>query len=170
MAVLDLRLYPDPILRQKARPVVEFGSALENLVSDLLESMCAHRGIGLAAPQVGISQRVAVVDLDPGGAESHPFVLVNPEILLEEGRVLDSEGCLSIPGLTEKVVRPRRVRVRAQDARGEFQELEGEGLLARAFCHEIDHLDGILFIDRLTGLRRESALRRLKRLLAEAEA
>lgn len=170
MAILDLRLYPDPILKQKASPVEQFGPALQNFVFDLLESMRAHGGIGLAAPQVGVSQRIAVVDLDPGGSESHPFVLVNPEIVFEEGRVLDSEGCLSIPGLTEKVVRPRRVLVRAQDARGEFQEIEGEGLLARAFCHEIDHLDGILFIDRLTGLRRESALRRLKRLLAEAEA
>ncbi len=169
MAVLELRLYPDPILKQVARPVEEFGLELERFVFDLLESMRAHGGIGLAAPQVGVSQRIAVVDLDPEGPESHPYVLVNPEVVAREGRVLESEGCLSIPGLTEKVERPQRVVVRAKTATGEVQELVGENLLARAFCHEIDHLDGILFIDRLTGLRRESAFRRLKRLLSEAQ-
>lgn len=170
MAVLPLRLYPDPILKQVARPVEQFGPDLDSLVENLFQSMRSHGGIGLAAPQVGIGLRVAVVDLDPAGPESRPYVLINPAILHQEGREVDSEGCLSIPGLTERVERPRRVEVKAQDPSGAFRTYDAEGLLARAFCHEIDHLDGILFVDRLTGLRRESAMRRLRKLLADSPA
>jgi peptide deformylase len=137
-------------------------------VRDLAETMYAAPGVGLAAPQIGVEQRVAVIDIAPGRPESELHVLVNPRIVDSEGREAGEEGCLSIPGLTEKVDRPRKVTVTAQGVDGRPIELAAEGFLARAACHEIDHLDGVLFIDRLTGLRKELALRRLRKLpLAE---
>ncbi|HSM12583.1 MAG TPA: peptide deformylase, partial [Thermoanaerobaculia bacterium] len=125
---------------------------------------------GLAAPQVGVELRVAVVDVAPGRTDSRLHVLVNPRLVAEQGSQVDDEGCLSIPGLTEKVVRPASIRVAAQSVTGEPFELEAEGYLARALCHEIDHLDGVLFVDRLTGLRKELALRRLRKLPYVREA
>jgi len=157
-------LYPDPVLRQRTEPVERFDGELERLVADLRETMYAAPGVGLAAPQIGELRRVAVIDVDPRGPESKLHVLVNPRILDAGGEQLDTEGCLSIPDFIEKVERPASVRVAAQSATGEPFELVAEGFLARALCHEIDHLDGVLFIDRLTGLRRQLALRRLKRL------
>lgn len=164
-----IRLYPDPILRQKTAPITRFDAALAELVETLRETMYDAPGVGLAAPQIGEAARVAVVDVDPRGPASRLHVLVNPQIVASAGELVDSEGCLSIPDFTEKVSRPERVRVAAQSASGEPFEIEAEGFFARALCHEIDHLDGILFIDRLHGLRRQLALRRLKRLGFEVE-
>jgi len=172
MAVREILLYPDPVLRRPARAVETFDTELRRLVDDLAATMYAAPGVGLAAPQVGVGLRVAVVDVAAGTPEARLNVLVNPRLVVAEGQQTEEEGCLSIPGLAEKVVRPRRVVVEAQGVAGEPLRLAGEGLLARALCHEIDHLDGILFVDRLTGLRKELTLRRLRKLpyLQEASA
>jgi peptide deformylase len=169
MSLLPIRIYPDPVLRVRSRPVETFDEALARLVMDMVETMHAAPGIGLAANQVGVERRVAVVDLSAGEREEDLIVLVNPELLAEQGEDEDVEGCLSIPDFTEKVTRPLAVRVRAADVRGESFELEAEGLLARAICHEVDHLEGKLFTDRLRGLRRERARRMLKRLTRDQE-
>jgi peptide deformylase len=170
MAVRPIVLYPDPVLRRPALPVERFDTELAELVRDLSETMYDAPGLGLAAPQVGVGLRVAVVDVQPAAPERRLHVLVNPRIVASEGRQRDEEGCLSIPGLAEQVDRPLRVRVAARDVHGEPIEIAGEELLARALCHEIDHLDGVLFVDRLTGLRKELALRRLRKLPYVAEA
>ena len=167
MAVLPIRIYPDPVLRQKARAVERFDAALARLVADMVETMVAAPGVGLAAPQVGVSQRVAVVDLSVGKEPGALLVLVNPRLVEQEGLASDVEGCLSLPGITDKVDRPERVRVEAQDASGRPFDIEVEGWLARAVCHEIDHLDGVLFVDRLRGLRKERVRRQLRKLAAE---
>ncbi len=164
MSVQPIVLYPDPILRRRTAEVEAFGPELAQLVEDLQETMYAAPGVGLASPQIGVLKRVAVVDPDPRGPDSRLHVLVNPRILESSGSESDSEGCLSIPGFTERVERPLRVRVAAWHADGAPFELEAEGFLARAICHEIDHLDGILIVDRVHGLRRQLALRRLRRL------
>jgi peptide deformylase len=164
MAVLPIVLYPDPILQRPTRPVERFDGELAALVRDLAETMYEAPGIGLAAPQVGVELRVAVVDVAPGEPDSRLHVLVNPRIVERAGSVAGEEGCLSIPGLAESVERPERIRVAAANVEGEPFELEASGLLARACCHEIDHLDGVLFFERLAGLRKEMALRRLRKL------
>ena len=168
MALRDIVLVPDPILRQQAAPVDSFDEELRTLVRDMIETMHAAPGIGLAGPQVNVSSRVAVVDVTAGEDPDAVLVLVNPVIDETSGSESDEEGCLSIPGLTDKVERATSIRLRAQDVDGREFELEAQDLTARAIQHEIDHLDGILFIDRLRGLRRERARRRLKRLLQEA--
>lgn len=167
MAVRPIVLFPDPVLRQRCRPVERFDQGLAGLVGDLVETCHAAPGLGLAAPQIGVELRVAVIDLSVGAEPSELHVLVNPEIVERSGALADTEGCLSLPDLTERIERPERVRVRASGLRGEPVEVEGEGLLARALCHEIDHLDGVLFIDYLRGLRRELMLRRLRRTFGE---
>ena len=168
MALLPIRIYPDPVLRTKCAPVTEFDDRLRRLAEDMVQTMYDAPGVGLAAPQIGEAIRMAIVDVTVGEGEEDGSeglkILVNPEIVGEEGREIDTEGCLSIPGLSEKVARPARVRVRAQDLEGETFEIETEGYEARAFCHEIDHLDGVLFVDRLRGLRRELARRSLRKL------
>jgi len=164
MPVRPIILYPDPILRRRCPEVEAFGADVEALARDLADTMYDAPGVGLAAPQIGVEARVAVVDVSPGQPESKLHVLVNPRVLEASGRESDSEGCLSIPGLSERVDRPSRVRVEAFDPAGERFELEAEGFFARALCHEIDHLDGVLFFERLTGLRKELALRRLRKL------
>ena len=167
--IRPIRVYPDPVLRVRCPEAAAFDEELTRLVADMVETMHAAPGVGLAAPQVGVERRVAVVDLSVGRDPASVLVLVNPVIEAAEGSEIDTEGCLSIPDFTEKVDRPERVRVAAQTVDGAPFELEAEGFFARALCHEIDHLDGILFIDRLTGLRRQLALRRLKRLGFEVE-
>ena len=170
MSRREILLYPDPILRRKTVPVERFDDELAKLVDDLRETMYDAPGVGLAAPQIGDLRRVAIIDLDPRGPESKLHILVNPRIIGSDGEATDTEGCLSIPDFTDKVDRPERVKVSAQTAAGEPFEIEAEGFFARALCHEIDHLDGILFIDRLRGLRRQLALRKLKRLGFEVES
>jgi peptide deformylase len=169
MSLLAIRIYPDPVLRARCREVETFDETLARLVDDMVETMHAAPGIGLAANQVGVETRVAVVDLSAGERREDLLVLVNPELLTEAGEEEDVEGCLSIPDFTEKVTRPLAIKVRANDLAGKRFEVEAEGLLARAICHEMDHLAGKLFTDRLRGLRRERARRVLKRLERERE-
>lgn len=169
MAILPIRIYPDPVLRVKCPEVTEFDAALRKLAADMIETMHAAPGIGLAAPQVGVEKRIAVVDLSVGEDRSQVHVLVNPKIVFKEGMESDVEGCLSLPGINDKVDRPLRVTVKAQDLDGKPVELQAEDWLARALCHEIDHLEGILFVDHLRGLRKERVRRQLRRLAAESE-
>lgn len=164
MSLLPIRLYPDPVLRQPAEAVANVDEALRSLVEDMVETMHAAPGVGLAAPQIGRSIQLAVVDVSVGKESSALRVLLNPEIIWREGQEADVEGCLSIPEYTDRVVRPARVRVQSLTLAGDETEFEAEGYEARAVCHEIDHLNGILFIDRLRGLRRERGKRFLKKL------
>jgi peptide deformylase len=167
MSLLSIRLYPDPVLRVRCPEVETFDAELERLVEDMVETMYAAPGVGLAAPQVGVESRVAVVDATVGEEPGALRVLINPEILSTQGSEVDVEGCLSIPDITDKVERPAAVSVRAFDPQGREQLIEAEGLEARAIQHEIDHLNGILFTDHLNGLRKERARRRLRRLRDE---
>ena len=168
MATREICLFPDPVLREVATPVDTFDDELRTLIDDMVETMHKAPGIGLAAPQIGISKRLAVVDLSVGEDPEQLLVLVNPELEVSADEEADQEGCLSIPDFTEKVTRPATVKLTAKDAQGEAYELEADGLLARAIQHEIDHLDGVLFVDYLKGLKREKAKRHLKRLLRGA--
>jgi peptide deformylase len=162
--IRPIRLYPDPVLRVRCPEVETFDDELRRLADDMVETMHDAPGIGLAAPQVGVETRLAVVDLSVGEDPDQLHVLVNPEVLEREGRGVEVEGCLSIPGITDKVPRSVRIRVRARDASGETFELEAEEWVARAILHEIDHLDGVLFVDHLRGLRRERVKRQLRKL------
>ncbi len=164
MPVLPIRQYPDPVLRVRCAPVEDFGPDLERLVEDMIQTMHDAPGVGLAAPQVGVELRVAVVDPTAGVDPEAVRVLVNPEILDAAGVDTDTEGCLSIPDFTEQVTRPASVRVVARDLEGESYEIDADELEARAIQHELDHLDGILFVDRLRGLRRQRARSFLRRL------
>ena len=169
MAIRAIRIYPDPVLRVQCRAVTGFDESLRKLVDDMIETMHAAPGIGLAAPQVGVDLRVAVVDLSVGEEPDGLHVFINPEIVQRRGQETDVEGCLSLPGITDKVERPTFVRIKALDLEGNPFEVEAEDWLARAICHELDHLDGILFVDHLRGLRRERSRRQLKKLAAEQE-
>jgi peptide deformylase len=161
--------YPDPILQRPSAPVTEFNDELRKLVADMFESMYAAQGIGLAAPQIGIAKRLTVIDLSNQKDPKQKIVLINPEITLEEGKQFEEEGCLSLPDIRDKVRRAARVMVRAQNEYGEWTEREGTELLARAFLHEIDHLNGILFIFRISALKRDLVLRRIRKLQRAGE-
>jgi peptide deformylase len=164
MAVLPILEAPHPLLKAKAEPVAGVDASLRKLVADMLETMYLAPGIGLAAPQVGVPKRVCVADVADrkGGEEPRPLVLVNPEVAWRsEEELAQEEGCLSLPGQFAEVTRPAAVRVRYQDLDGERRELEAEGLLARCLQHEIDHLDGVLFTDHLSPLRRNMIMRRM---------
>lgn len=156
--------YPDPVLAKKGAAVTDFGPELAQFVEEMWASMYAARGIGLAAPQVGVSKRLTVIDVSFKEKPDERIVLINPEIIEREGKQFEEEGCLSLPEIREKVQRAARVKVRAQDVNGNFFEAEGDDLLARAMQHEIDHLDGILFIDHLSGLKRDLVKRRIRKL------
>ena len=170
MAILPVRIYGDPVLRQKAAEVRVFDDALRAFVADLRDTMRAYHGVGLAANQVGVPQRVAVVDvpLDEEGARRAAYALVNPVIVARESSEDSDEGCLSIPGIFEEVSRAYRIRVRFQDETGREVTVDAEGYLARAIQHEVDHLDGVLFVDRLSALKR-TFLRRALDSLARGE-
>ena len=161
--------YGDPILERPGAAVKNFGAELEELAEDMFASMYAAQGVGLAAPQIGKSMRFAVVDVTSGKNPEAKIVLANPEITHAEGEVREEEGCLSVPGFRGYVVRPQFVTVKAQDAKGEFFEIRGENLLARAFCHEIDHLNGILFLQHLGMLKRDLIKRKIKKLKKQGE-
>ena len=156
--------YPDPVLSKPGKPVTEFTPDLVQLVEEMWTSMYAAHGIGLAAPQIGISRRITVIDISFKERPEEKLVLINPKVIEREGKQHEEEGCLSLPEIREKVLRAARVKVRAQNVEGEFFEVEGEDLLSRALQHEIDHLDGILFIDRLSTLKRDLVKRRIKKL------
>jgi peptide deformylase len=161
--------YGDPVL-ERSTPINEkFDAELEKLAEDMFATMYAAQGVGLAAPQIGKSLRLAVIDVSTGKNPEAKIVLVNPEIIHAEGEVREEEGCLSIPGFRGYVVRPQFVTVRAQNLKGETFEIRGENLLARAFCHEIDHLNGILFLQHLSMLKRDLIKRKIKKLRKEGE-
>jgi len=167
--VLPIVKYPDPVLQRPALPVTEFDSELQTLVDDMFESMYAAEGIGLAAPQVGVSKRLTVIDLSFKKKPEDKIVLVNPEIIVREGKQFEEEGCLSLPEIREKVSRAAKVVVRAQDAAGKWFEKDAETLLSRCIQHEIDHLDGVLFIFRISMLKRDLALRKIRKLQRAGE-
>ena len=161
-----------PILERVADPVTEFDTPeLHALIDDMFETMHAAHGIGLAAPQIDLNKRITVLDVAGAedDAEPDPIVLINPEIIKKEGKQTGEEGCLSIPTFREPVTRARKVTVRAQDVTGEWFEIDGEELLARAFQHEIDHLNGILFINHLSVLKRDLIKRRIRKLIKAGE-
>jgi peptide deformylase len=161
--------YGDPILEKPTTPIKTFDTELEQLAEDMFASMYAAHGVGLAAPQIGLHLRMAVVDVTGGKNPEAKLVLANPEIIHAEGEKREEEGCLSIPGFRGYVLRPQFVTVRAQNAKGESFEIRGEDLLARAFCHEIDHLNGILFIQHLSMLKRDLIKRKIKKLRKQGE-
>jgi peptide deformylase len=162
--------YGAPILERAAEPVAEFASAeLEELIADMWETMYASKGVGLAAPQIGVAKRISVIDITVGEDESKKIVIINPEISSKEGSQTGEEGCLSIPGFREPLTRANKVTVRARNEKGEAIELEGDELLARAFQHEIDHLNGILFIAHLSALKRDIIRRKIKKLQKAGE-
>ncbi|HEU4982465.1 MAG TPA: peptide deformylase [Acidobacteriaceae bacterium] len=161
--------YPDPVLEQPGEPVTEFNDELRALVDDMFESMYEAKGIGLAAPQIGLSKRLTVIDLSFKEKPEDKIVLINPEIVFRAGKQHEEEGCLSLPEIREKVTRAAKVRVKAQDLEGKWFELEGEELLARAFQHEIDHLDGILFFRRVSALKRDLILRKIRKMQKAGE-
>jgi peptide deformylase len=161
--------YGDPILEKSTPHIKKFDAELEELAEDMFASMYAAQGVGLAAPQIGKSLRLAVVDVTSGKNPEAKIVLANPEVIHFEGEQREEEGCLSIPGFRGYVVRPQFVTVKAQNIKGEPFEIRGENLLARAFCHEIDHLNGILFIQHLGMLKRDMIKRKIKKLRKQGE-
>jgi peptide deformylase len=167
--ILKIVKYPEPVLSQPGEPVNEFDGELRKLVADMFETMYAAQGIGLAAPQVGVPKRVTVIDLSMGKDPAKKLVIVNPEITFSEGRQYEEEGCLSFPDIREKVVRAFKVKIRAQDEKGKWFEMDGEELLSRAFQHEIDHLDGMLFIFRMSSLKRDLNLRKIRKMQRAGE-
>jgi peptide deformylase len=165
MAVLDIRKYPDPVLSQVAAPVKNITAETAKLISDMLDTMYAAPGVGLAAPQVGVSQRIIVLDVDHDHPQKQVYRLINPVITRAEGEVVWEEGCLSVVDFTAEVKRAARVELSAFDEHQNELKIEAEGLLAVAFQHEIDHLDGKLFIDRISRLKRDLYSRRRRKML-----
>jgi peptide deformylase len=161
--------FGDPVLEKRAEPVTVFDDELKKLVEDMFESMYAAHGVGLAAPQIGISTRLAVIDVTFKEDPEAKLVLANPEIIHTEGRHTQNEGCLSIPDFRESVTRPKKVTIRAQDVNGKFYEKTGEELLARAFLHETDHLNGKLYISHLSALKRDLIKRKIRKLVKAGE-
>jgi len=164
MSVLPIVKYGDAVLRQPTKPVGDIDGALQKLIDDMVDTMYAAPGVGLAANQVGISKRLAVIDLTVGKKPGNLHIFINPEILELEGQITEEEGCLSIPDFVEVVTRPERVKVRYTDRNGEQREIRGEGLMARALCHEIDHLNGNLFIDHLRGFKKDRIMKKIQKL------
>lgn len=157
--------FGDPVLERPGETIIEFNTPeLNQLIADMFESMYEAHGVGLAAPQIGISKRIAVIDVTFKEDPNAKLVLINPEIIELNGKISESEGCLSIPDFRENVTRAQKAKVRAQDAKGNFWEKEGEGLLARAFQHEIDHLNGKLYIHRISALKRDLMKRKIRKL------
>ena len=156
-------------LQRESEPVETFDGKLRDLARDMLETMYAAPGIGLAAPQVGVNLRLLVVDISAGEEKGNQIVLVNPEILEQEGEQKGEEGCLSIPGFTAMVDRPQRIRVAGRDTRGNRVEMEAHDLLARVLCHEVDHLDGILYLDRISFFKRDLIKRKIRKLIRSGD-
>lgn len=162
--VYQIVKFPDPILQRPAEPVTAFDEDLRKLVDDMFESMYAAHGIGLAAPQIGIPKRITVIDLSFQKTPKDKIALINPEVVTKDGKIYEEEGCLSLPDIREKVARAAKVKIRAQDLQGKWFERDADDLLARAFQHEIDHLDGVLFIFRISALKRDFVLRKIRKL------
>src|SRR6267143_4854399 len=164
MSLLKIVHYPDPVLLQVSRPVSIFDEELKKLVDDMFDTLYEARGVGLAAPQVGVSQRLFVMDCSVEKDPEQKMVLINPEVLRVEGNQNGEEGCLSFPGIYTPVERSLRAVVRAQDVKGNWFELDGMELTARCMLHETDHCDGIVFLDKMSPLKRELVKRKIKRL------
>ncbi|MDP2911517.1 MAG: peptide deformylase [Candidatus Omnitrophota bacterium] len=160
MAKLEIKIYPDPVLRKKAKPVEKTGIDEQKLAYDMIETMRSAKGVGLAAPQVGVSKRMIVVE-DIEGDNKVVLTLINPKITQKKGKVKFCEGCLSLPGISSDVVRPEFITVEAQNLDGDLLKINAEGLLARIIQHEMDHLDGIVFIDRISFLKRKKIIKQL---------
>ena len=171
MAIHEIKTYTDPVLRAKTKRVEAIDEQIQRLIDDMAETMYAAPGVGLAANQIGVPLQLAVIDIsvsEEPQKKRQLVVLINPEMVSMEGAVVSEEGCLSVPDFSEKVKRAARVKVRAQDRTGKAFELEAEGLMAKALQHEIDHLNGIVFIDRLSALKRSIFRRKMKKALAES--
>jgi len=164
VAVLPIRKYGDDVLRKPAEPVTEINESLQQLIEDMVDTMYAAPGVGLAANQVGVSLRLMLIDLSVGKRPEELHVFINPEIIEAEGEITEEEGCLSIPDFVEVVTRPERVKLRYQDRNGVEREMWGDGLMARAMCHEIDHLNGTLFVDHLRGFKKDRIIRKIAKL------
>lgn len=164
MSILKIVHYPEPVLLQVARPVEVFDERLEQLVTDMFETMYDAEGVGLAAPQIGVSERIFVMDCTHAPEGDRRFALINPEIVMQEGEQIGGEGCLSFPGIYTDVKRELRAIVRFHDVKGNLQELDVTELEARCVLHENDHLDGIVFLDRMSALKREIAKRKINKL------
>ncbi len=163
--IYPITKYGQPVLESPAETVTEFDTPeLRKLIEDMFESMYAARGVGLAAPQISIAKRIAVIDITSGEDPEQKLVLINPEIIETEGTQTGEEGCLSLPGFREQVTRAQKVTVRAQDVAGKTFELTGEDLLARAFLHETDHLNGRLYISHVSPLKRDLIRRKIRKL------
>jgi peptide deformylase len=162
--ILPIRKYGDDVLRHPTEPVTEFDASLHKLIDDMTETMYAAPGVGLAANQVGVSKQLMLIDLSVGKRPGECYVFINPEIVETQGEVTEEEGCLSIPDFVEVVTRPERVKLRYLDRNGEPREMWGEGLMARAMCHEIDHLRGTLFVDYLRGFKKDRILKKIAKL------
>jgi peptide deformylase len=167
MPIRPIVKYGDPVLHGRAEPVGEIDESIRTLLADMVQTMYAAPGIGLAAPQIGVSLRVIVIDLSVGEDPSQLIQLVNPEILEREGEQSEEEGCLSVPGYGGTPSRPARVKVKGLDPGGHEKVYEATDLLARAFSHEMDHIDGLLFVDRLSPLKRDLLKRRLRKRVRE---
>ena len=167
MALLEIKKYPEKVLKEKTAPVVDINSSIQRLIDDMIETMYAAKGVGLAANQVGVSKRLCVIDISMAVEKTPLIVLINPEIVERKGSVEDEEGCLSIHEYRAKVKRAEEVLVKGLDRKGKPIEIAGGDLLARALQHEIDHLDGLLFIDRLSPIKREFFKKRYKKILSE---
>ena len=164
MAVLPIRKYGDEVLRRPTELVTEIDASIKTLIDDMVETMYAAPGVGLAANQVGVSIRLMVIDLSVGKRPDELHVFINPEIIEAEGEITEEEGCLSIPDFVEIVTRPERVKLRYLDRDGVERDMWGEGLMARAMCHEIDHLNGTLFVDHLRGFKKDRILKKISKL------
>jgi len=167
--ILNIVKYPDPVLARPGEPVTEFNAELRKFVADMFETMYDGQGIGLAAHQVGVAKRLVVIDLSVNKVPEDKLVLINPEIIFTEGRLYEDEGCLSFPDIREKVVRHAKVRIRAQDEYGKWFEMDGEDVLSRCFQHEIDHVDGMQFIFRMSALKRDLVLRKIRKLIRDGK-
>jgi len=164
MAILKLRKYGDPVLRRRAEEIPVINEEIKNLASDMLATVKSIGGIGLAGNQVGIAKRIFVIDRTHIDGEEEPIILINPELVELSGNQVIEEGCLSAPGIYEDVTRAQKVRVRALNLEGKKVEIEGEGLLSRALLHEIDHLNGVLFIDHLSTIKRKLLGKKLRKI------
>ena len=169
MALLRIVKYPEPVLLAVGKPVTDFNAELKQLVDDMFETMYEAGGVGLAAPQIAASKRLFVMDCSGGDDEAQKIAIVNPEIIHVEGEQIGDEGCLSFPGIYQKVQRSLRTIVRGQNVNGDWFELDGKDLTARCVLHETDHCDGIVFLDRMTPLKRQMAKRKIKRLQKTGE-
>lgn len=164
MTILAIRKYGDDVLRLPAEPVTEIDAALQKLIDDMIDTMYAAPGVGLAANQIGVAKRLMVIDLSVGKRPGECHVFINPEIIEAQGEITEEEGCLSIPDFVEVVTRPERVKLRYLDRNGQQREMWGDGLMARAMCHEIDHLNGTLFVDHLRGFKKDRILKKISKL------